>query len=265
MVECADRAPVATFFANDGFVAGGTITLSEDAAHHIRVARVGVGECIALRNGEGKAAIGVLVKSSKTSALIDVTEISEIQRPSPIHLLTPVADRERMLWLAEKATEFGITSWRPVIWRRSKSVSPRGEGSTFQGKVRARMTSALIQSGGGWLPEIFPEANIERAIAAAPLGTRLLLTMDGEPIAGVPMHSPVVIALGPEGGMEDAERAAFIGAAFLPVKLAQSTLRFETAGVAAVAIAAAGMAKAGGGKREAGSGMRDAGGGNGDA
>jgi 16S rRNA (uracil1498-N3)-methyltransferase len=265
VVECADRAPVATFFANDGFVAGGTITLSEDAAHHIRVARVGVGECIALRNGEGKAAVGVLVKSSKSSALIDITEISEIQRPSPIHLLTPVADRERMLWLAEKATEFGITSWRPVFWRRSKSVSPRGEGSTFQGKVRARMTSALIQSGGGWLPEIFPEANIERAIAAAPLGTRLLLSMDGELIAGVPMHSPVVIALGPEGGMEDAERAAFIGAAFLPVKLAQSTLRFETAGVAAVAIAAAGMAKAGSGKREAGSGMRDAGGGNGDA
>jgi 16S rRNA (uracil1498-N3)-methyltransferase len=241
LVECADRAPVATFFANDGFVAGGTVTLSEDAAHHIRVARVGVGECVALRNGEGRAAVGVLVKSSRTSALVDITEISEIQRPSPIHLLTPVADRERMLWLAEKATELGITSWRPVMWRRSKSVSPRGEGSTFQGKVRARMTSALVQSAGGWLPEIFPEATVDRAIAAAPLGTRLILSKDGEPIAGVPMHSPVVVALGPEGGMEDAERDAFIGAAFLPVKLAQSTLRFETAAISAVAIAAASM------------------------
>ena len=254
MVERADRPAVATFFANDGFVAGGTVTLAEDAAHHIRVARVGVGECIELRNGEGKAAVGFLVKSSRTTALVDITEISEIPRPAPIHLLTPIADRERMLWLAEKATEYGVTSWRPVMWRRSKSVSPRGEGSTFQGKVRARMTSALIQSGGGWLPEIFPEATVERAIAAAPLGTRLLLIKDGEPIAGVPMHSPIVIALGPEGGMEDAERDAFIGAAFLPVKLAPTTLRFETAGVAAIAIAAAGMAKAASGKREAGSG-----------
>jgi len=242
VVECADRTPIATFFASDGFVEGGTVTLSQDAAHHIRVARVGVGECVALRNGEGKAAIGRLVKTSKASALVDVSEISEIPRPAPIHLLTPVADRERMLWLAEKATEFGVTSWRPVMWRRSKSVSPRGEGSTFQGKIRARMTSALVQSGGGWLPEVFPEATVERAIAAAPLGTRLLLIKDGEPIAGVPMLSPVIIALGPEGGMEDAERDAFIGAAFLPVKLAQSTLRFETAGVAAVAIAAASMA-----------------------
>jgi len=241
-VECADRTPVATFFATDPFVMGASVTLSDEAAHHLRVARVGIGECIALRDGAGKAAVGTLVKASKTSALIDVSEISEIPKPAPVHLLAPVADRDRMLWLAEKAMEFGVTSWRPVVWRRSKSVSPRGEGSTFQTKVRARMISALLQSGGGWLPDIFPEATIDRAVAAAPLGTRLLLAMDGEPMAGVPMTAPVTIALGPEGGMETGERDAFIGAAFLPVKLAQTTLRFETAGVAAVAIATASLA-----------------------
>ena len=242
MVERTDRAPVATFFASDPLVAGGTVALTEEAAHHIRVARVAVGESIALRNGAGKAALGTLVKISRSSALVEVSETSEIARPSPIHLIAPVADRDRMLWLAEKATELGVTSWRPVVWRRSKSVSPRGEGPMFQAKVHARMTSALIQSGGGWLPDIFPESTIERAVAAAPLGTRILLAKDGEPIAGVPMKAPVTIALGPEGGMETAERDAFIGAAFLPVKLGETTLRFETAGVAAVAIAAASLA-----------------------
>ena len=241
-MERTDRAPVATFFAPDPLVAGGTVTLSEEAAHHMRVARVAVGECIALRDGAGKAAVGTLVKVSRTSALVEVSETSELSRPAPIHLLAPVADRDRMLWLAEKVTELGVTSWRPVVWRRSKSVSPRGEGPTFQTKVHARMTSALIQSGGGWLPDIFPESTIERAVAAAPLGTRLLLAKDGEPIIRVPMKAPVTIALGPEGGMEPAERDSFIGAAFLPVKLGESTLRFETAGVAAVAIAAASLA-----------------------
>ena len=143
MVECADRAPVATFFAPDELAVGTALTLSEEAAHHIRVARVGVGDCVALRDGAGKAAVGVLVKTSKNSALVDITEISEIQRPVPIHLLAPVADRERMLWLAEKSTELGVTSWRPVVWRRSKSAPPRGEGPTFQNKIRARMISAL--------------------------------------------------------------------------------------------------------------------------
>jgi 16S rRNA (uracil1498-N3)-methyltransferase len=70
----------------------------------------------------------------------------------------------------------------------------------------------------------------------------LLLAEDGEPIVGVPMRSPITIALGPEGGVEQSERDAFLGAAFLPVKLGDSTLRFETAGVAAVAIAAASLA-----------------------
>ncbi len=241
-MERADRAPVATFFAAEELTVGGTVTLSSDAAHHIKVARVALGECVALRDGAGRAALGTLVKISKTSALVDVSETSEIPRPAAIHLLAPVADRERMLWLAEKAMELGVTSWRPVVWRRSKSVSPRGEGPTFQSKIRARMTSALIQSGGGWLPDIFPEATVERAVAAAPPGTRLLLASDGEPIAGVPMRAPITIALGPEGGIEPAERDVFIGAAFLPVKLGPSTLRFETAGVAAVAIAAASSA-----------------------
>lgn len=242
MVECTDRSAVATFFAADALTVGATITLSEEAAHHIRVARVEIGECVALRDGAGKAAVGTLVKISKSLALVDISATSDLPRPAPIHLLAPVADRERMLWLAEKVTELAVTSWRPVLWRRSKSVSPRGEGPTFQAKVRARMTSALIQSRGGWLPDVFPESTVERAVAAAPLGTRLLLARDGEPIVGVPMRTPITIALGPEGGMEQSERDAFIGAAFLPVKLGDGTLRFETAGIAAVAIAAASLA-----------------------
>jgi 16S rRNA (uracil1498-N3)-methyltransferase len=242
VVERTDRAPVATFFASEPLVAGTTVTLAEDAAHHIRVARVGIGECISLRDGAGRSAVGTLIKTSKTLALVEVDETSEMARPAAIHLLAPVADRDRMLWLAEKVTELGVTSWRPVVWRRSKSVSPRGEGATFQAKVRARMTSALIQSGGGWLPDVFPEATIERAVTAAPAGTRLLLAKDGAPIVGVRMQPAITIALGPEGGMEASERQAFVDAGFQPVKLGESTLRFETAGVAAVAIAGASLA-----------------------
>ena len=179
---------------------------------------------------------GTVVKISRASALVDVLETREIDRPPSVHLLAPVADRERMLWLAEKATELGITSWRPVVWRRSKSVSPRGEGPMFQAKVRARMTSALMQSGGAWLPEVFPEASVERAVTATPPGTRLILARDGEPIAAMSITEPATIALGPEGGMERAELAAFVDGGFRPVRLSQSTLRFETAGIAAIAI-----------------------------
>jgi 16S rRNA (uracil1498-N3)-methyltransferase len=211
----------------------------------MHVARIAIGERVALRDGAGTTAQGTVVKISRTSALVDITETQEVPRPAPIHLLAPVGDRDRMLWLAEKAAELGITSWRPVMWRRSRSVTPRGDGPTFQRKVRARMTSALIQSGGAWLPDVFPEASVGRAVSAAPRGTRLLLAKDGVPIAGIAMRAPVTIALGPEGGIEPDESESFTAADFVAVRLGESTLRFETAGVAAIAIAVAGLSLSG--------------------
>ena len=177
---------------------------------------------------------------TKRSLTVDVDSAWEIPAPPPVHMLVPIADRDRMLLLAEKTTELGATSWRPVVWRRSKSVEGRGEGPTFVGRIRSRMISALTQSGGGWLPEIHPSASVARAIAAAPEGSRVLLdATSSEPMMTVNLSFPLVIALGPEGGLADDERQQMIDGGFTPVRIAPAILRFETAGVAALAIARA--------------------------
>lgn len=241
-MERTDRAAVTTFFASppDRFVAGEHISLGDEAAQHARVLRIGPGATIELRNGAGGAARGVIARTSKRSVMIDVDEVWTIAPAPPVHLLVPVADRDRMLMLAEKATELGSASWRPVIWRRSKSVAGRGEGPTFVGRVRARMISAMLQSGGGWLPEIHPSATVNRAIAAAPSGTRLLLDISApQTMLDVDPSFPLVIALGPEGGLADDEREEMIAGGFTPVRLASTVLRFETAGIAALAVARA--------------------------
>ncbi len=46
-------------------------------------------------------------------------------------------------------------------------------------------------------------------------------------------------AIGPEGGFSEAELASLKAAGFKPVALARSTLRFDTAAVAALAITSA--------------------------
>jgi 16S rRNA (uracil1498-N3)-methyltransferase len=102
--------------------------------------------------------------------------------------------------------------------------------------VRARMIAALEQSGNPWLPAIFPEATVERALAAAPTGTRVLLDAGGEPLGDGRLAAPVTIALGPEGGLEEDEREAFVSAGFSPACIARNVLRFETAGVVALAL-----------------------------
>jgi 16S rRNA (uracil1498-N3)-methyltransferase len=156
-----------------------------------------------------------------------------------VHLLAPIGDRERMLLLAEKAVEIGVSSWRPVLWRRSRSVSPRGEGPGFSAKLRARMIAALIQSRGAWLPDLFPDALPERAAAAAPDGSRFLLDAEGESLTAMTLSEPVSLAVGPEGGFEAAERALFVEAGFQLASLGAGVLRFETAGILAAGIASA--------------------------
>lgn len=241
-MERADRASVATFFAPDGFTLGSSVTLGEDAAQHARVLRMGPGEPVALRDGRGRGAAGILGRAAKRSLTIDVADVWDIDPMSAVHMLVPVADRDRMLLLAEKCTELGATSWRPVVWRRSRSVGPSGDGPAFNTRVRARMISALIQSRGGWLPEIHPSAPVSRAISAAPVGARLLLDATGDPILGSRLATPVVVAIGPEGGFDAKERAEMIEAEFVPVSLAGSTLRFETAGIAALSVVRAMLA-----------------------
>lgn len=246
MVERPDRAPVASFFSPDGFAAGSSVTLGEDAAQHSRVLRIGPGENVALRDGQGRAGAGTLSRVSKKSLTIDVTEVRNIEPLDPVHLLVPVADRDRMLALAEKATELCASSWRPVVWRRSRSVGPAGDGPAFNSRIRGRMISALIQSGGGWLPDIHPSAPVARAIAAAPEGTRLLLDASADTsILKVQLSIPVIIAVGPEGGFDAQEKEEMTAGNFQSVSLAGGTLRFETAGIAALAIVRAVLASAG--------------------
>jgi 16S rRNA (uracil1498-N3)-methyltransferase len=104
------------------------------------------------------------------------------------------------------------------------------------------MASALEQSGGAWLPVPFPDATVETCIAAAPAGVRLVLVREGAPIVPLLPHDPaepVTIVLGPEGGIEPAEVEQFVAAGFQPASLGSSLLRFETAGVGAIAVARA--------------------------
>ena len=172
-------------------------------------------------------------------------EVAILPRPYPIHVLVPVADRERMLWLAEKCVELQAASWRPVQWHRSASVSPRGSGAAFVDRVVARMQAALTQSRGAWLPDVCEVAAADQALHQAPPGVKIVLDPDGGPLLAVARDhaaDAVTIAVGPEGGFEEAELARLVAAGFVRASLGDTILRFETAAVAALAIVRAATA-----------------------
>jgi 16S rRNA (uracil1498-N3)-methyltransferase len=238
-VELPDRAGVASFVVPDGLAAGMPLTLGDEVAHHMKVRRLASGAPLRLTDGAGRVAVATLVSLARNAAVVDVGAVQDVPPLPDVHLLAPIGDRERMLWLAEKATELGVTSWRPVLWHRSRSVQPRGEGPGFQGKVRARMVSALAQSHGAWLPNVYPDATLDRALAGLPAGgVRLMLDGGGATILSVLAGAvePVVVALGPEGGLDDDEREKLGGHGFVAASLGPTVLRFETAGVAGLGV-----------------------------
>lgn len=239
-MERNDRAIVATFYFDGPLAPGETIELAEAAAHHVRVRRLVTGDALLLTDGAGTRARAELGVVRRAAVEARITETERVERPPAVHLSAPIADRDRMLWLAEKATELGVATWQSVRFRRSTSVSPRGEGDGFRARLRARMIGALEQSGGAWLPEIMPE--VEPPDLPLP-GDAMGLVLDrcGAPIipALAGWSGAVTIALGPEGGLEPDELELLRARGWRSVRLATTTLRFETAAIAAVAIARA--------------------------
>ena len=249
-MEREDRAPVGTFFAPGSW--GNRVELGEPAAHHASVKRLAVGDVVRLTSGDGRRAVGKIAALTRRTLTVTIEQASvvEVSAPSHVTLWAPIGDRDRMLMLAEKGVELGLSAWQSVSYARSRSVSPRGEGDAFHAKLRHRMISALEQSGGAWLPELYYDTSIEVALDGQAMNSaevHLLLDGAGESMREV-LHSigaPVTVALGPEGGLTEAERALFIRAGWRLVSLGDNVLRFETAGIAALAIV---RAHAGGGR-----------------
>ena len=223
---------------HDGELREGTrADLSDDAAQHARVRRSAPGDPVQLVNGKGAVATGRITTLGKRGAGVDVESVNAVARPSALAVVVPVADRDRMLLAAEKCVELQVTEWHPVYFARSRSVSPRGEGERFREKLLARMRSALEQSGGAWLPQVMDEAEAADVWGRVmPAARRLLLQPGGQPIATNVTSGPMALAVGPEGGFEESEIAAAERCDWIPASLGSTTLRFETAVIAAAAV-----------------------------
>ncbi|MBW8769193.1 MAG: 16S rRNA (uracil(1498)-N(3))-methyltransferase [Gemmatimonadetes bacterium] len=237
-MDRSSRASVATFYAPGAWER--RVALDEAAAHHATVRRLAVGDVVRLTSGDGRRAHGHIESVSKRELVIecDVSTTDLVRARPYVELWAPVGDRDRMLFLAEKSVELGVSAWRSVIYRRSRSVNPRGEGAAFTQKLRARMVSALEQSGDAWLPQILPECDATVAIPPVATGGAILLDERGLPMPDIlaSAHAPVVLALGPEGGLEPEEREAFEDGGWRGASLGTNVLRFETAAIAALAL-----------------------------
>jgi 16S rRNA (uracil1498-N3)-methyltransferase len=203
--------------------------------HHLtHVMRAGAGDLIALFNGKGNSAEAEIVDIARSRATLRILKRSSETGQGPIVVLaTAVPKGDRFRWLVEKATELGVSRLIPLQTARSVTEP----GGTKLDKMRATVIEACKQSGRNRLMTIDPVTDWQAFLAAAPATGRLLVAdPSGSPQVSLcetkPGDRPIVLVIGPEGGLTDVEVIQAVDAGGRCIALGPRILRTETAAVA---------------------------------
>ena len=229
-------SPVIALLAPAGtLVAGAELQLEPDERHHLRVRRARSGDPVRLLDGKGSVAAG-LVQGEPNEGRIRLDSVEHRAAPAQLGLAVGAGDRDRFAWLVEKAAELGVTDLIPLETERTGGVSTRVRGEHIE-KLQRRALEAIKQAGSAWAPTIHLPHTLAELVARHRSGVRWLAELEGRRAEPPDPHAPVWIAVGPEGGFTEAEKLVLLDEGWVGVRLSGHTLRFETAAVAAAALA----------------------------
>jgi 16S rRNA (uracil1498-N3)-methyltransferase len=218
----------------------GEIVLAGDVYRHLfRARRVAVGERLRLTDGAGRARWGEVAAVDRATATVRLAGPAPLHRPAGrVELLVAVPEKARASWLVEKATELGVAAVRFLDTART----PRDFGAGTVRRLERVAAAALEQSHGSRLPELtgtHPWSDLPALLAPTAPAARYLLDTGDQALSGAALAldpALTTVLVGPEGGWTDPERAALATLSCRPITLGPTTLRTETAALAAAAL-----------------------------
>ncbi|NKY34639.1 16S rRNA (uracil(1498)-N(3))-methyltransferase [Nocardia speluncae] len=217
-----------------------------EGRHAATVRRIRVGEAISLSDGRGVVAETEVVAAQKNQLELLVCDRGRAEAASPaVTVVQALPKSERSELAVELMTESGADVVIP--WQAARCVS-NWEAKADKGVAKWRVAArgAARQSRRAYIPEVTalhrtPEvvaavraAKAQGAVVAA-LHESGTGSFTGLPWAAAPA---VMLIVGPEGGLDDAELTALAAAGADVVRLGPTVLRTSTA--AAVALGALG-------------------------
>lgn len=220
---------------------GRTVTLGEAAGGHVaRVLRLAPGAHLVLFNGDGldREATVLAVRRDGVEVRVGAAHAVAAESPVAVTLLQGICRGQRMDTVIQKATELGVTTIQPVAAARSVV---RLDGARAERRVahwRGVAIGACEQCGRARVPTIAAPLPLDAALDTVAQQSGVTLDPAGQPPATVLAASPPAIALlvGPEGGLDDAERALAAARGFTGMRLGPRILRTETAPLVALAL-----------------------------
>jgi len=225
-------------FIEDDLAQGAALTFDGPRAHYLRdVLRLGVGAEVLLFNGRDGEWQAKVAATAKRSLDLGIQTQTRPQQSEPdLWLCFAPVKKARIDFIAEKATELGVSALVPVLTRRTNVERVNVE------RLRANAVEAAEQTERLTIPEVREPATLEQVLKTWPADRRLLIadeTGGGRPILDALSEArsgPWAVLIGPEGGFtrEELDRIAALPGV-LPVGLGPRILRADTAAIAALA------------------------------
>ncbi|MFM5885103.1 MAG: 16S rRNA (uracil(1498)-N(3))-methyltransferase [Novosphingobium sp.] len=224
-------------FVDGPLAKGMTVAIDGPQGHYLsRVMRVAEGDAVILCDdvtGEWAARV---TSAGKRDVVLTAETLLRPREAVPDFTLCPaLLKKDRFDLVLEKACELGVAAIQPVLTRRCVADKLNLE------RARSILVEAAEQCARTALPVLFPPVKLDVMLRDWPEPRALYFADEngGENAAQqFALHDgPAALLTGPEGGFDEAERAArrALRAAW-PITLGPRILRGETAAIAATAL-----------------------------
>lgn len=228
-------------FVQEELCSGAKIPLSAQHVHYLRnVMRLPVGGAVTLfngRDGEWSARVDDLEKKSGTVGVHG--EIRPQTESSDIWLLFAPVKRVRIDFIAQKATELGVSRIQPVVTERTNVSRVNTD------RLRANAIEAAEQCWCLQVPVVGEPEKLNSLLGEWPADRRLILCDEQgrqplpQALADVACEDAEkwAVLIGPEGGFTDDERQTIMAVPqTIPVSLGSRILRADTAVVSVLTL-----------------------------
>ena len=211
-----------------------------EGRHAAVVRRLRVDEIVVVTDGRGRAIRGPVRAVAKDGITVEVVDQILVAEPDlRFVVVQALAKGDRSELAVEMLTEIGVAEIVP--WQASRSIARwSGErGDKGRSRWQATAREAAKQSRRLRVPAVASLVNTEQLLARISCA-ELALVLDEQAShalreVAVPESGTVLIIVGPEGGIAEAELARLRDAGAQAVLISDGVLRTSTAGVIACA------------------------------